>query len=313
MKEHPDPLGEPGHGLRRSHVLAITLAIAIAVALAVPSIARAEAPGPINEPGGPWREQLHWAPTQDESGRTRLLFTRICRPKTDAPSRLVVINHGKPRSADVGKVTPASCTNEAVQWFVQRGYVVVAGVRRGYGKSEGNLAEDSGACGAADLLRGAREGARDVDAILNYAVKLPFVLPDHVVVVGQSVGGWVTDAYAGMPHPRVAAMVSMAGGNGGHIHDIPNNNCRPDQLALAAGTLGKAATIPMMWIYTANDSYFGPPLAKAMYDQFTASGGTVEFHALPAFAQDGHTLFFGPGGAAIWGPLMQDYLARRAP
>ncbi len=130
------------------------------------------------------------------------------------------------------------------------------------------------------------------------------------MVVGQSVGGWVTDGYNSLPHPLVAAMVSMAGGHGGHIHDIPNNNCRPDQLVIAAGILGKTATTPMLWIYTANDSYFAPDLAQRMYDSFTASGGRAEFHQLPPFAADGHTLFLGNGGSAIWGPLMQAYLAR---
>jgi hypothetical protein len=49
-----------------------------------------------------------------------------------------------------------------------------------------------------------------------------------------------------------------------------------------------------------------------MYDAFTGSSGRAEFHPLPPFAKDGHTLFFGNGGSAIWGPLIEAYLARIA-
>jgi hypothetical protein len=66
----------------------------------------------------------------------------------------------------------------------------------------------------------------------------------------------------------------------------------------------------MLWIYTANDSYFAPALAKQMYDAFTAAGGRAEFLQLPPFGADGHQLFFSNGGSAIWGPPMESYLAR---
>jgi pimeloyl-ACP methyl ester carboxylesterase len=200
--------------------------------------------------------------------------------------------------------------NEAVQWFLARGYLVVAGVRRGYGASEGGFAEISGGCSAAELIKAGQAGVRDVEALLHYALTLPYARKASAIVVGQSVGGWVSDVLDSTPHPAVGALVSMAGGHGGHIHDIPNNNCRPDQLIAAAGILGRTATIPMLWIYTENDSYFAPPLAKAMHDAFAASGGQAEFLQLPAFGQDGHGLFFGKGGSAIWGPPMQAYLAR---
>jgi dienelactone hydrolase len=273
-------------------------------------MASAETAGPVGTPSGPWREQIHWVPMEDAGGRSRLLYTRICRPLGEQPARVVLINHGKPPSADMPKVKPALCSNEAVQWFLARGYVVVLGVRRGYGATGGDLVEASGSCSAADLVRAAHEGARDVDALLRYATALPYARPDGVVVVGQSVGGWVSDGYDSLPHPHVVAMVSMAGGHGGHVHDVANLNCRPDQLIVAAGVLGKTATTPMLWVYTENDSYFAPALAKSMYEAFAAAGGKADFHPLPPFAKDGHSLFFGTGGSAIWGPLMDNYLSR---
>jgi hypothetical protein len=48
-------------------------------------------------------------------------------------------------------------------------------------------------------------------------------------------------------------------------------------LADAAGRFGKTARTPMLWIYTENDSYFAPSIARAMYHSFTAAGGVADF------------------------------------
>ncbi len=67
----------------------------------------------------------------------------------------------------------------------------------------------------------------------------------------------------------------------------------------------------MLWVYTENDSYFAPTIAAALYTAYTQNGGKAEFQRLGAFGQDGHQLFFGQGGSAVWGPLMERYLASR--
>ena len=103
--------------------------------------------------------------------------------------------------------------------------------------------------------------------------------------------------------------VVMAGGRGGHAGGRANDNCAPDRLAEAAGRFGATATTPMLWIYSANDSYFAPAIAEAMYHAFTTAGGRVDFQQPAAFDGDGHRLFFGQGGSAVWGPLVERYLA----
>jgi len=270
------------------------------------------APGAQGEPAGPWREQIHWVEMRDGRGDRALLYTRICRPPGTTPAPVVIINHGTPpRAADRAARRPTSCTGEAAQWFLRRGYMVVAGMRRGYGPSVGTYAETAGRCSAAEFVRSAREAVRDIDAIVAYAAALPYARPGGMVMVGQSTGGWSTIGYNSLPHPRVSAMVNMAGGRGGHFNQVPNNNCRPDQLAIAAGELGRTARTPMLWVYTQNDSFFGPALATAMHTAFTGAGGVADLARLPAFAEDGHGLFFAKGGSALWGPLVERYLAGR--
>lgn len=291
----------------------IRATIAILGLLTLCPSAKAATSGPQGEPFGPWREQIHWVPMRDEFGATRLLYTRICRPSGDTPARVVLINHGSPPDASARPgMQPASCYSEAVQWLLNRGYLVVAGMRRGYGMTGGAWVEGfTGPCTAEAYVHEGQESARDVDALVAYATALPYARPDGAVVIGHSAGGWAADAYDGMPHPKVVALVSMAGGRGGHQHNIPNLVCQPTELERAAGILGSTASTPMLWIYAANDSFFAPDIAQAMYAAFTHAGGKAELIQSGPFDKDGHGLFFGRGGSAIWGPAMERYLASR--
>jgi len=256
------------------------------------------------------RERTLLVPLATGRGRVVQLHARLCLPDSTAPATLVLINHGSPPLAtDRPKIALGRCDQEAAQWFLSRGYVVAFVLRRGYGETGGAWAEDSFGCTHPDFVHAGLETALDMDAAVDFLTRLPEVKPTDAVVVGQSAGGWGAIAYASAPHPKVAAFVVMAGGRGGHHDNIPNSNCRPDLLADAAGHFGKTARTPMLWIYTANDSYFAPPIARALYHAFTSAGGVADFEHLGGYGRDGHKLFFGPGGSAIWGPLVEHFLA----
>lgn len=268
---------------------------------AAPRTAGAEGP-----PEGRWREQLHWLPVGD-----RLILARLCRPERVDAAPLVVINHGSPANpAQRPAMRPGDCTNEAVGWFLARGHAVILPLRRGYGASGGEWAEGFGRCEGADFARAGRETARDIAAAIDYAIALPGIRPDGVTVVGQSAGGWGALALAAENPPRVARVVNMAGGRGGWAQGAPNTNCRPDRLVSGAAEYGRTARVPTLWIYTANDSFFAPDLAARMADAYAGAGGRAELVALGPWGRDGHLLFGGVGGAAVWGPLMEAWLAR---
>ena len=268
--------------------------------------------GPVGAPEGKWRVQTYYVPMND-NGVPRLLYARLCRPQGETPAaRVVVFAHGTP--ADVTarvRVGPPSCDGEAFRWFLERGYAVFASVRRGFGATGGPYAEDQGQCERADFIRPGLESARDVAATVDYAATLAFLRSQGMVVVGLSTGGFATIAYDSLPHPRVTALVNFSGGRGGHHNQQPNNNCNPDALAAAAAKFGATAATPMLWIYQANDSFFSPQIAGAMYAAFTRAGGKADYDANPAFGSDGHDMLVLPGGSAIWGPLVERYLATR--
>ena len=263
-------------------------------------------------PSAELSDETYSVPVIDGRHHTVSVRARVCRYVSDTPARVVIINHGAPpNSAERPRMKLGSCEQEAARWFLTRGYVVVQFLRRGYGESGGEWAEDYGRCSTPDFAHAGVETARDIDAVARYVQTLPFTKHDGVVVVGQSAGGWGTIAYDGFPHPNVIAFVVMAGGRGGHSDNVPNQNCRPDLLAQAAGRFGKTATTPMLWIYAANDSFFGPRIAEAMWKAFTAAGGKADLRQLGPFDGDGHHLFFAPGGSAVWGPLVEGYLGEQ--
>jgi pimeloyl-ACP methyl ester carboxylesterase len=240
------------------------------------------------------------------------LATRIC-PPASGRGPLVLINHGSPASAgERPGMTPASCEHEAVRWFTSRGYTAALPMRRGYGPTGGAWAEGYGRCDDADYVAAGNATADDMAAALRALAGHPAGAPGPAVVLGQSAGGWGSLALAARNPEGVARIVNMAGGRGGWARGVPNTNCSRGRLPEAAARFGQSARVPTLWIYTANDSFFDPELAAEMARRYREAGGTLEFRALPAFGRDGHSLFFGPGGSRIWGPVVEDFL-RAAP
>jgi dienelactone hydrolase len=295
--------------MNRSHLVMALLLAALCGSAALSAPQNENATGAEAEA----RDQLHSIPVQEARGDVVQLKARICRPAQDAPAALVIINHGSPANPeDRPRMQLGRCEQESAQWFLKRGYVVAFALRRGYGQTGGEWAEGYGECSNPLFFRGGLSTARDIDAIVEYATALPFVRPDGVVVVGHSAGGWGTIAYDSRPHPKVAAFVNFAGGRGGHRNNIPNSNCREDALVEAAGRYGATASTPILWIYAANDSFFDPRLAAALWRAFNGAGGKGEFVQLGPSGKDGHGLFSQPGSSKIWGPLVEGYLAKQS-
>jgi hypothetical protein len=109
---------------------------------------------------------------------------------------------------------------------------------------------------------------------------------------------------------NIRAIIVFAAGRGGHVGGKPNNNCAPDKLVEATGEFGKTSRIPMLWLYSENDTYFGPPLPKLMHDAFTAAGGDAEFHMLPPVGDEGHFLIRDIDLKPPWTLLVTDFLQR---
>src|SRR4030088_2591453 len=93
----------------------------------------------------------------------------ILRPQGEGPFGVVVLNHGVPGSEKERlKESAAADFNAAAPVFARRGYVVVMPLRRGFGATGGEFAEDAGPCRKPDYIRAEGEAADDVMVAYDY-------------------------------------------------------------------------------------------------------------------------------------------------
>jgi dienelactone hydrolase len=144
--------------------------------------------------------------------------------------------------------------------------------------------------------------------IIDYMVDQKFAVPGNAIVVGQSAGGWAAIALSSQNLPSVKAIIVFAAGRGGRVGGKPNNNCAPDKLVEATAEFGRAARVPMLWIYIENDTFFGPDLSKRMHAAYTEAGGSAEYHLMPPFGSDGHFFIDSPDAIPQWAPLVSQFL-----
>jgi homoserine acetyltransferase len=68
--------------------------------------------------------------------------------------------------------------------------------------------------------------------------------------------------------------------------------------------------VPTLWLYSSNDSYFSPELARRMAEAFRAAGGRVDFQVLPPFGTEGHFAIELSEAAPVWQPLVDAFLRK---
>jgi dienelactone hydrolase len=241
----------------------------------------------------------------------------VVRPTGKGPFPLVIMNHGVAMDPRERSFFPLVEFRDAAFWFARRGYFVIAPAGAGYGAAGLDIPERGvhavffqkiGRCTNPNF-RDAGLAVAGVDlSTIRYLTDKKAVLPDNIIIVGQSAGGWGSIALAGQNPPNIKGIIVFAAGRGGHVDGKPNNNCNPDKLVAATAEFGRTARVPMLWIYSSNDTYFGPELSKRMHEAFTAAGGKAEYHMLPPFGSDGHFLIDSPEAIPLWAPLVSRFL-----
>jgi dienelactone hydrolase len=221
---------------------------------------------------------------------------------------LVVLTHGtSPDRDERAHVTPWSQVRQA-EWFARRGYVVLAVVRAGYGRSGGR---EDGASGDCRTSHGSFEevgeaSTQDLLAVMQYARQLPEADTTTILSAGVSSGGFAQVALSADPPPGPKAAISFAGGRGSDGHE---NNCDLDGLLDAFRAFGKDAhkhgDLPMLWIYAQNDHWFPPAMAQKFDTAYTKSGAVVQFQMAPPDGDDGHHLY---AHVAAWSDLVNGFL-----
>ena len=103
----------------------------------------------------------------------------------------------------------------------------------------------------------------------------------------------------------LVAVINFAGGRGSLA---PGQVCGESRLVEAMGLYGRSVRVPAMWLYSVNDQFFGPQLARRMHEAFVRAGGDAEFVAAPAVGMDGHSYF--AYAVDDWAPRVMAFLQR---
>jgi dienelactone hydrolase len=229
----------------------------------------------------------------------------MVRPKEGGPHPLAVLTHGTPREAsDRAGMSPWQMIPQARE-FARRGWTTVIVLRRGYGDSGGGYDEDARACSRrTDYYDAGKESAKDLRESIAYLSKLPEVDASRIISVGISAGGFATVALTAEPPPGLVAAISFAGGRGSRR---PDEVCNPGELIRAFHEFGEKSRVPMLWVYSENDHFFGPQIANSFFEAFRDAGGKATFIRAAPYRRDGHGLF-SMGGISIWTSMVDDFL-----
>ena len=232
----------------------------------------------------------------DIGGAQITLQTTIYKPPGAGPFPVLFMNHGK-AAGDV-HLQPRATYPVISREFVKRGYAVVIPMRMGFAGSGGTYVNTH-----CDAQNNGEQQADSLLAAMQYVMQQPWADQQHVVIAGQSHGGLTALAAGSHPMPGVRGIINFAGGVNSRSH------CDwQSALVDAFKAWGARSTVPSIWFYGANDSHFGPQLAAAMYQAYTAAGGKAQLVAYGPFKKDAHEMSSSADGVAIWWPQTERFL-----
>jgi dienelactone hydrolase len=245
------------------------------------------------------------------SANGRAIAATVLRPDGNGPYGAVVLNHGVSASARERARESSDLLINAAAVFARRGYVVVMPLRRGFGATGGEMAEDPGSCSNPDYQRAEQNAADDVMTAYNHARALPYVDGSRMILAGQSAGGLVSVFTAGTRQPQgLQAVLAFAAGRGGDPDINPGIPCAIEPIARVMEGLGKSIRVPVLFHYAENDLFFSPKVTRGWFERFNAGGAGAEYVLQPAFGKDGHYLFGDTLGVRYWLPSVESFLSK---
>ena len=244
-------------------------------------------------------------------GETVKLAVITYKPAGNGPFPTLIFHHGS-TGMGTDPTLFARPYDPAVlaEWFKARGWAVILPSRRGRGGSEGVYDEGFAidrtrgyTCDPTLSLPGADRALRDIDAVTPLLLAQPFVDRGRFVVGGQSRGGILTVAWAGL-HPELPrAAINFVGG--WMAEGCPTAN----QINPPLFKRGAAYPQPMLWLYGDRDRYYSLAHSRSNFVAFQAAGGKGSFREFtPPDGVNGHFIAAFP---ALWSDAVAGYLAER--
>jgi len=179
------------------------------------------------------------------------------------------------------------------EYFVSKGFTVILPTRIGYGVSGGPDADYSGACGNKNYLEARKVAIDQSKQVLNHVFDFSYIDRTKGIVVGQSVGGFTTIGLSAENISGLKGAINFAGGDGGDPIKSAEKPCGDYLIKDTFANYGTSNKIPTLWLYSVNDKYWGQQLPKDWFAAFQKAGGKGQFVSLPAYKEDGHSIFRG--------------------
>ncbi len=221
----------------------------------------------------------------------RAMALTVVEPPAARHCPFLVILHGRPGSVDARVRMGLVEFPGNADYFARLGYVVLVPTRVGYGVTGGPDIEYTGPCFYKDYGRGMEMVVQELRQVMRYAAALPGVDPRRGLVVGDSFGGVAAVAAAAAGLPGLRGAVNFSGGDGGDLMHHIDHPCRADQMASTLAAYGRRDRVPTLWLYSANDRYWGAQAPRRWFDAFVGAGGRGRFIELPADKNNGHFIF----------------------
>ena len=235
----------------------------------------------------------------EDKGTIRLV-TYVYRPLKNDRHEVVLFSHGSTGGLASSPKEPGGSNappRTVVQFFVSRGYTVVAPMRRGRGESTGTYVEEcsvyTGQCTVADQVtlgeRGIREALLDTDAVIQQLI-LGRLVPreSKILLVGHSRGGFLSLIVAGVRPTLIKGVINFAGGWYGVTDRLTSaeNRQRLDDHKARLTRAAKSASAPTIWFYAARDPFYKEGVPQELHRYWQDAGGRAEFvfiaqHSLP--------------------------------
>jgi dienelactone hydrolase len=243
-------------------------------------------------------EQIVMLPVT-EHGENFEFETTIFKPPGRGPFPLLLMNHGKERGDPHQQKRDRFLAIS--REFVRRGYAVVIPMRRGFSQSTGTYTDYG-----CNMVENGRLQADDIQAALASLMKQSWIDSDRIIIGGQSYGGLAAMALGERQISGVRGLLNFSGGL-----RVDGRGCDwKAALVKAFAHYASHTTLPSLWFYGENDSYFDQDLAHQLVSTYQAAGFIPQLHAFGKFKNDAHGMAGSRDGVSVWLPETELFLHR---
>ncbi|MEM7301780.1 MAG: acetylxylan esterase [Pseudomonadota bacterium] len=243
----------------------------------------------------------------EDDGATSLEMV-LFLPKGEGPFPLAVVNHGSTGRGADPKLAKETWSNI---WLAdvlnEHGWAAAFPQRRGRGGSDGRYDEgfsknrsEGYSCDPTLSLAGADRALIDIEAAVEALHNLPEIDKSPILLAGNSRGGALSIAFAGLHRDHVAGVINFVGGWMGV-------GC-PETTEINQSVLNKGAAFgrPTLWLYGRDDLFYSIDHNHKNFASYLEAGGLGRFMEVDVPGKNnGHWVMVVP---TLWQDEVEDYL-----